>query len=452
MQDAIIIGAGICGLTAANLLNSKGKKVTLLEKGSAAGGPIQTVRENGYLAERGPNSLLLPDPWTESFISTLGLDEELLEASPLAHKRYIVKNGRPVAVPMSPLQAVTTPLFSLKAKLGFLAEPFRKPISAKDAETETVASFVTRRMGPEFLDYAIDPFVSGVYAGDPNKLLLQHAFPLMRGLERDGNSIIRGALKLKKQRKAEGTSYKKRSISFKAGLEVLPQRLAATLEDSLQLNSEVTSIKRNDDTWTIHWTKEGKIQQSQSKNLIITLPSHAIKQLPWSGDITTELSATPDLQYPAVHSLSLGFKQEQIQHALDGFGMLVPSKEANTILGALFCSSLYSDRAPDGHCLITVMIGGIRRPDLADKSQDELTQIALENLQSLIGLKGTPTWSSLSSWPRAIPQYTADFGPWKSTLQQLESKNQGLHFGGHAVDGIAMGACIQSGRRLSTLI
>ena len=452
MQDAIILGGGITGLTAGYLLQQKGLDITVIEKSSQAGGPIQSARQDGYLVELGPNSLLLPDPWVESFIDELGLNDQLLETHPSASKRYIIKKGRPVAVPASPLQAITTSLFSFKAKFGFLAEPFRKQISDQEGAKETVASFVSRRMGPEFLDYAIDPFVSGVYAGDPSNLILEYAFPLMRGFERDGGSIIRGAFKYKKRRKAEGTAYKKRSISFRDGLDTLPKTIARKLGNRLWLDTEAVAINESDGGWQVTWKRDGENFEGFAKQLIVCLPADAIKNLAWSGQIAELLHATPDLDYPAVHSLALGFRTDQIRHPLDGFGMLAPSVENRNILGALFSSSLYEQRAPSDHCLLTVMIGGIRRPDLADKKQDELTSLALEELGELIGLKGDPTFAHLSSWPRAIPQYSADFGPWSKTLRNLEADLSGLHFGGHAIDGIAMGACLMSGKKLAGVV
>ena len=174
MQDAIIIGGGISGLTAGYLLQQRGLDISVIEKGSAPGGPIQSERQEGFLFEKGPNALLLPDHWVEQFIDELGLSSQLQESSPNAAKRFIVRKNRPVAVPGSLLQAITTSLFSLKAKLGFLAEPFRKQISDQAAKSESVARFVERRIGPEFLDYAINPFVSGVYAGNPEELILEH--------------------------------------------------------------------------------------------------------------------------------------------------------------------------------------------------------------------------------------------------------------------------------------
>ncbi len=452
MQDAIILGGGISGLTAAYLLQQQGLDISVIEKGATEGGPISSFSEEGYLVERGPNSLLLPNPWVESLIEELGLKSQLQETNPIAHKRYIVKKGRPVAVPSSPLQAITTPLFSLKGKLGFLLEPFRKRISDRAGKSETVANFVQRRMGKDFLDYAIDPFVSGVYAGDPHRLILEHAFPLMRGFERDGGSIIGGAIKHKKKQKREGTAYKKRSISFKDGLGALPKTIARKLGNRLWLNSEVVAVNQVDGAWQVTWKRDGENFEGFAKKLIVCLPSHAIKRIAWSQQIAETIKTSPNLEYPPVHSLAIGFRREQISHALDGFGILVPSVESPTILGALFSSSLYEGRAPKDHCLLTVMIGGIRHPELAALQPEKLLQIALRDLRSLVGLEGDPSFYHCTSWPKAIPQYTRDFGPWHETLKGLEEQCPGLYFGGNSKDGIAMGASILSGKRIADLI
>lgn len=466
MQDAIILGGGISGLTAAYLLQQQGLDISVIEKGNAPGGPISSFQEKGFLVERGPNSLLLPNPWVESFIQELGLQDQLQETSPAAEKRYVVKNGRPIAVPASPLQAIFTPLFSLPGKLGFLLEPFRKKISDRAAAHETVASFVQRRMGKDFLDYAIDPFVSGVYAGDPHRLILQHAFPLMHGFERDGGSIIGGAIKHKRKQKREGTAYKKRSVSFKEGLGILPSTLARKLGNRLWLDSEVVAVNRIDDAWQVTWKQYDGVPRSEAttlgrasasptnfegsaKNLIVCLPSHAIKRIDWSENLAAPIRSAPTLEYPAVHSLALGLKREQISHALDGFGMLVPRKEPTRILGALFSSSLYPGRAPEEHCLLTVMIGGVRHPELANYAPDRLLELALADLRPLIGLEGDPCFYRCTSWPKAIPQYTSNFEPWRNTLQDLEVEFPGLFFGGNCRDGIAMGASILSGKRLA---
>lgn len=449
MHDAIILGGGISGLTAGYLLQRDGFDVAVIEKAERPGGPISSIRKDGYLHERGPNSLLLPDPWVEQWLRELGLENQLQETAPAASNRYIAKNGRLVPVPASPLNAITTPLFSLKGKLGFLAEPFRSRISDHAGSKETVASFVTRRMGKDFLDYAIDPFVSGVYAGDPNQLILAYAFPLMRSFEREGGSIIRGALRYKKKRKREGTAFKKRSISFRDGLGILPETIARKLGNRLWLRSTVETVERLGDLWRISWSQGGERFSAESKRLLVCLPSYAIKSLSWSSPLAEAIRAAPDLAYPPVHSLALGFKCSQISHPLDGFGVLVPSKEPLTILGALFSSSLFPGRAPEDHALLTVMIGGVRHPELADANQDALTAIAMQDLKPLLGITGEPEVVNCVTWAKAIPQYTAEFGAWRDALRRLESDHQGLHFGGNSVDGIAMGSSILSGKRLA---
>jgi len=449
MHDAIIIGGGITGLTAGYLLQKKGLDVAIIERNLRPGGPIQSVEHDGYLIEKGPNSLLLPNQWAEEFLHEIGLGSEMQETSPLAKRRYIVREGRPVAVPGSIIQAVTTRLFSLKAKLGFLGEPFRKRHRSIDEDTESVAQFVKRRMGQEFLDYAINPFVRGVYAGDPDELVLKHAFPLMLELEREGGSLTRGALKRKKAAKERGDRFKKRSINFKQGLATLPKTLARKLGNRLWLGSTVAALNRNDQGWQVTWKQDGENFEGFSKNVIVCLPSHGIKNLVWPQSISERILETPDLVYPTVHCLALGYERSNIDHPLDGFGVLVPSKENSDILGALFNSSMYPNRAPDRECLLTVMLGGRQRPDLADASEEKLASCATSDLGKLLGVRGKPNFKYLTTWTHAIPQYTGAFGPWKKSIQELESDYPDLHFGGHAIDGISIGASLLSGKRLS---
>jgi len=452
MQDAIIIGGGISGLTTGYLLQQKGMDIAVVEKNSFPGGPIQSSIKDGFLFEKGPNSLLLSDPWIESFIKDLGLENDIVDSNPAAANRYVVRNSRPVTVPRSPLQAITTPLFSLKAKMGFLAEPFRGRITELGEASESVADFIIRRMGREFLDYAIDPFIRGVYAGNPSELILNHAFPLMRELEHEGGSLVRGALKRKRRLKREGKAYTKRSINFENGLDTLPKTIARKLGNRLWLGSEVVAINPVDEGWQVTWKKEGENFEGFSKNLFVCLPSTSIKALNWASPMGEWIAEAPNLPYPAVHSLALGYRRVDIAHPLNGFGVLVPSKEPHRILGALFNSELYPNRAPNGHCLITVMLGGRQSPELKDASDDQLLEIAQEDLGSLLGASGEPVFVNLARWPHAIPQYTEAFGPWKKAIRALEEDLPGLHFGGHAIDGIAMGASIMSGKSLSDRI
>jgi len=449
MQDAIILGGGISGLTAAYLAQRKGLDISVIEKNAHAGGPISSLRSEGYLLERGPNSLLLPDPWVEEFIEELGLKSQLQETSALAKKRYIVKGGKPRAVPSNPAQAISSPLLSLRGKLSVFGEPFRPKLSSRFAGAETVASFTRRRLGADFLDYAIDPLVSGIYAGDPNLLILDYAFPTMRGLETEGGSLILGAIKRKRRQRREGKAYKKRSVSFQEGLGTLPKTLAKKLGNRLWLESEVVAVNRIEEHWQVSWKRQGESFEGFARNLLVCLPAYATKRIAWSPAVSERLREAPNLSYPAVHSLALGFKRGQIGHPLDGFGMLMPSKEPGEILGALFSSSLFRGRAPEGHALLTVMCGGTRRPDLSLADKNRLLDSALPDLERLLGIQGEPQFSHSSSWHKSIPQYTREFGPWRATLRGLEEAYGNLFFGGNSIDGVAMGAAILSGRKLA---
>ena len=452
MQDAIVLGGGISGLTTGYLLQQKGLDFSVIEKNSFPGGPIQSVIKDGFLVEKGPNSLLVSDPWIESFISDLGIGNEIVDSNPSAANRYVVRNSRPIPVPRSPLQAITTSLFSLKAKLGFLGEPFRGRITELGEESESVADFAVRRMGSEFLDYAINPFVRGVYAGDPKQLILNHAFPLLRELEHEGGSLVRGAMRRKRRQKREGKAFKKRSINFINGLDTLPKTIARKLGNRLWLGSEVVAINPVQNGWQVTWKKEGENFEGFSRNLFVCLPSRSIKALNWASPISDWIAEVPDLPYPAVYSLALGYKRGDIAHPLDGFGVLVPSEEPHRILGALFNSELYPNRAPEDHCLLTVMLGGSQSPELREASDEELINIAKEDLASLLGASADPAFVYLTRWPHAIPQYTSAFGPWKKAISSLEEDLSGLNFGGHAIDGIALGASIMSGKALSERI
>src|SRR4051812_12163672 len=249
MQPVAIIGAGITGLTAAFYLKKRGIPVTVYEASGRVGGVIQSLRQDGYLAEFGPNTILETSSKITELIHDAGLQSRRLEPDPKAEARYVVRYGRPVAMPNSPVGFLTTNLFTLKAKLGVLREPFVPP--RRDGKEESVAEFVVRRLGQEFLDHAIDALVAGVYAGDPCKLSLQHAFPKLAKIEADYGSLIKGQILGARERKKRGEVAKDRApkFSFDEGLQVLTDTLSSRLDDSLQLGSLVTELSKTSSGW-----------------------------------------------------------------------------------------------------------------------------------------------------------------------------------------------------------
>ena len=432
-KEVAIIGAGITGLTAAFELKQKGINCSVFEASDRVGGCIQTKREEGFLVECGPNSILDTHPNIGKLITRLGLEEKKLPGKPESNNRFIVRNGKPVVLPSSPSSFFRSKAFSAKAKLRLLKEPF---ITSTSNEQESLADFVVRRLGQEFLDYAINPFVSGVYAGDPAKLSTRYAFPKLYELEQEYGSLIKGAIKGAKARKkrAETASKDARMFSFDDGMVVLPNQLAEKLGDAVRLNTPVSGFQSLENG---HW----QINNEEFTDVLLALPAHAMPKLSTPFD----LSIMDEIYYPPVASLSLGFGKNDFSHRLNGFGMLIPKIENRFSLGALFPSSIFADRAPDGRALLTVFIGGSQSPERALMDEDEMLQNVQTDLRDLLGLDAEPIFKHMSIWPKAIPQYVVGYETYLNHMKKIEAQFKGIHFAGHYRDGISVSNSILSG-------
>ncbi|MFN3565107.1 MAG: protoporphyrinogen oxidase, partial [Burkholderiaceae bacterium] len=240
--DAIVVGAGLSGLTTAFRLARQGLRVVVVEAASRPGGAIGSRRREGVLYELGPNSGLDTTPLIGELLADAGLSDERLEASAAASRRYILRDGALVALPTSPGAFLGTRLFSWRAKLALLREPFVAP-APPDAE-ESVADFVRRRLGTEFLDYAIEPFVAGIYAGDPETLSVRAAFPRLAALERKYGSLIRGQILGARERNSRADKAKNAaaSFSFRDGMQTLTDALARALP--VECGVRVAAVRR----------------------------------------------------------------------------------------------------------------------------------------------------------------------------------------------------------------
>jgi oxygen-dependent protoporphyrinogen oxidase len=431
LKKIAILGAGITGLTAAHRLTKQGHAVRLFEQSSRTGGVIGSERIDGWLLEHGPNSLLENEPALTSLLAELKLGDEICPASTTARKRFIVRGGKPVAVLMSPLALLGTTLFSFGAKCRLLGE-----------------AFIADHFGQEIVDYGLNPFVSGVYAGDPTKLSARHAFPALWASEREKGSIIRGIIAAAKARKAAG--QKRGGIfSFQHGLQTLPDALAGALPPGvLQLNAAVESLEPGN-AWTVRYRHAGEQRAETFDRVISTLPAGALATLPIGSDCTAPLASLAEIEFPPVAALFLGYRRDQIAHPLDGFGMLVPAVEQRSVLGVLFSSPLFPERAPSDHVALTVMVGGTRQPELTTVSEDELFARVQTDLAELLGVHGPPVFQRRRTWPRAIPQYTLGYERHLDAMAACEQRFPGLLIGGQCRDGIAVPACIAAGEKLA---
>lgn len=444
IRSVAVIGAGITGLTAAFRLARQGVPVKVYEASGRVGGVIQSLHEDGYLAEFGPNSILETSPKIRSLIDDLGLRDRRLYSSPNAENRYLVRGGRPVCLPASPLKIFGTKLFSAGAKLRLLREPFvgRAP---SDKE-ESVAEFVLRRLGQEWLDYAINPMVGGIYAGDPHRLSVPHAFPRLHAVEQRYGSLILGQILGARERKRRGEVSKQdaKKVSFDRGLQVLPDTLRERLGEAVQLSAPVSRIGRTDAGWTVSVETSSTERPIEHSAVLLTAPAYRLAEIEL-GPVTGEgLAPLGNIHYPPVASVVLGFRREDVQHPLDGFGMLVPEVERFRILGTLFSSSLFPGRAPDGHVTLTTYVGGVRSPQLALQPEEALVRLTVEDLRRLVGVSGEPTFRHCVLYAKAIPQYEVGYGRFKQAMDQLEEHAPGLFLAGHYRHGISLGDSIVS--------
>jgi oxygen-dependent protoporphyrinogen oxidase len=463
-QTAAVIGGGITGLVAAFRLRQSGIATTVFEAAGRAGGVIRTDSEGGWIAECGPNTLLETSPKITALIEepALGIAERRRDAAPAGAKRYILKNGKPVMLPPSAAGFMKTPLFSMGAKLRLMAEPFiaRRP---DDAPEESLADFVRRRIGREFLDYAINPFVAGVYAGDPEKLSVRHAFQKIHALEREYGSLIRGQILGARKRKKRGTVAKDRAkqVSFDAGLQVLTDALAESLGAALRLGAKVDRLSRNaDGKWSVVSGSDGGLSDSFD-HVILALPAHAMANLSiqsaggGGGEnpaAEADMSMFSEIVYPPVAAAVLGFRREDVADPLDGFGTLNPEVEGVNTLGTLFTSTLFPARAPAGHVLLTTYLGGTRQPELAEKPGDDILKLVMDDLESIYGVRGNPEFVHVFTSQKAIPQYEVGYGKYLDFMEKIESAHPGLRIAGHCRDGISLSDSILSGEKVAEAI
>jgi oxygen-dependent protoporphyrinogen oxidase len=427
MKKIGIIGGGISGLTTAFLLKKKGFDVTVFEQADAVGGNIQTIQRDGYTVEQGPNSLLKA-PRLINLVKLLKLENKVIAADESAKKRYILADGKLEA--MGP-KSFFNGYFSLKTIFSLIREPF---VRSKSPENESVAEFVSRRLNAEFLNKAIDPFVSGVYAGDPQNLSMRSAFPKLYEMERDFGSLIMGTFR----RKTEKPDPKfPRTFSFHGGLKTLIDTLAAEIGDGIRLSSPVSEIEESEGG-------KFRVNAQEFDAVVVSTPAFVAAELVKSRDENlAELLGA--VNYPQVAVVVLGYKSEKIKKALDGFGFLIPSGEKRPILGTLFHSAVFPERAPDGFQLLMTFVGGVRAGDkLDEKTDEELKNLVTGQLGEILGASGEPDFFHIKRWKRAIPQYRVVYEEVTKACADFEEQNAGLYFCSNFYRGVSMSDCVKN--------
>ena len=441
-----MLGAGISGLTTAYLLHKKGFDVVVLEKKKEAGGSMESVRENGCLFDRGPNSALETTPLIAQLVEELNLKDQLLYASKEANKRYILRNNNLYPLPMSPLAFIKTKLFSTGAKLRLLAEPFIG--RSEDGYYQSIAEFVERRLGREFLDYAINPFVAGVYAGNPEELSVKSAFPKLYALEEKYGGLIIGTIKSAKERKkrAEQSKQSAKMFSFKDGMQALPNAIAGVLGDRVRYGCEVKEILKNESGYNVVFEHNGDEEIIGCQSVISAVPAYRAAEIfsKWDADLVKHLN---DIYYPPVLVLYMIYNKKDIGHQLDGFGFLIPAKEKKSFLGALWSSIIFSGRTDDDKAAFTLFVGGSRDANLLKTEKERVIKTVRKEFEELMTIKAQPVFISSRYWDKAIPQYNIGYIEHEKYFEQFEQEHPGIILSGNYRGGISVGDCIKNAEK-----
>lgn len=441
--DSVIIGAGVSGLVTAHRLKKMGRDPLIIESGDRAGGVIQSREVEGFLIECGPNSMRGSHEFLD-LVEELNLTGELITADPRA-PAYIYADGRLHAAPMSPPALLKTKLISNAAKLRLLREPFVK--ARREGGEESIASFVRRRLGDEILERMVAPFLSGVYAGDPQQLSVQACFPKLAEFEAEAGGILRGAIRAAKQSR-KGESKPKRSLrpyrlcSFRHGLSALPEALSRAIGDRLLTGARIIAIKSSGG-FEIKVEHRGEIKTIKSLTLVVSTPAYVTAHL--LGAVSPEVaSLVAEIPYVSIASVPLAYRDDQVYCELDGFGFLAPRGERLRILGSIWNSSLFTGRAPEGWVCLTNFIGGATDPEAIKLGDEELISIVHDDLNKTLGISGEPRRLPITRYERAIPQYTLGHAARVERIEAMLRGVPGLWIAGNYLRGISLGDCIKN--------
>lgn len=451
MRKVVIVGAGITGLTTAYWLRRRSVDVTVLEKESFVGGNIQTLKNGGRLFDSGPNSGLETTPLISQLVDELDLKDEFCYADASANKRYILRNEKLHPLPMDPKSFVKSRLFSTKGKLRLLLEPLIG--KSEDGYYQSIANFVRRRLGAEFLDYAINPFISGVFAGDPEQLSVKSAFPKLYRLEEVYGGLVKGMIKGRKERKLRGDKSKQNAemFSFKSGMKVLPEALYKYLQDSVLLDEPVQRIQSENGKWRIDTISEKKTKKYIVDSVLFTIPSFEVSEI--LRDVDGRLSNYLDsIYYPPVIVLNLIFRKQDIGQKLDGFGFLIPEKEKKTFLGAIWGSVIFPNRSNYDEDSFTIFIGGAREPMLMQADIQIRIDEVVADFKKLMNIYSEPISTQYRVWEKAIPQYNIGYIEYENYFEKFEKRFPGIFLGGNYRGGISVGDCIKNSEGLADKI
>lgn len=454
MPRVAIIGGGISGLTLAYRLRQylADVDVQILESEKSVGGKIASIKDQGFLYESGPNGFLDSNPSTLNLSKELGLSEQLAPANEVAaKKRFLLLGGKLRELPSSFLGLLTTDVLSWRAKLSLAFERFqsKKP----NLPDESIYAFAQRRVGTEIAEKLVDPFVTGIFAGDARLVSYRAGFPRLAAMETNYGSISKGlkvARKARQTNTAEGARSSGQLWSFNQGL--------GTLIDALAEKCGKSNIRQFKASNLIHdkekkkWIIEGSKGESELFDIaILSCPafSQALMLKNLDELLADKIASIP---YNSLAVVVMGFRSGDVPIPIEGFGYLTPSSENRPILGVQWCSSIYRGRAPAGTVLLRAMCGGASRPEMVDLDDDSIAKIVYRELQSSMQIQAPPYFLKVVRWKNAIPQYMVNHLEKIKGIEESLSNHPGLYLTGNAYKGISINDCVENAENLAVQI
>ncbi len=443
--DTLIIGGGVSGLACAWWLGSWGIDSIVLERAERTGGLIDTTSRDGYVTDHAASMMLNFDAAVNDFIAASGLLEHKILRRPM-RKRCVIKQGRLIEVPASIHGLMLSGLFSRKARLRLMTELFGP---ARPPRWESAADFIRRRLGPEILELAFDPYLSAVLACDPEKACARATLPRLSALEQKFGSFTAGILLRKLVPGNKGLPQE--AFAFAGGMKTLVEALSQNASSDIRTGQRVTSVEFLNPGWSVGSRNNGVEQRFHARNLVLSTPADVSATLLRSQ--LPELARLLDrIDYAPIALIHLGYDIPAMGQSMQGSGFLAPGNDTSGIRGSLWTSNLIESRAPPGKFLTSNFVGGACQPGVVDKSDEALVALVLAALEKLCGLKASPEMIRINRHLQGLPLYHGRHAELTRAIHAATERHDGLHLAANFLGGISIRDRIIQGKKLAARI
>ena len=455
-----IIGAGITGLSAANRLRELGDslgqaiEVAVLERATRVGGPLETIRRDGFVIETGADSFLTEKPWAAALARRIGLREQLISTRAEYRRTFVVRRGQLMPIPdgfsmLAPTHlgpVFKSPLFSAFGKLRIALEPF-VPTRASKSD-ESLASFVMRRLGRQVLDRVAQPLAGGIYTADPARLSMAATMPRFVDFEHRYGSVIRGLQSAERKRDASGAGLESGARwslfqSFANGAASLPETLADRLGNAIRTGAEVVAMSWHGAGWRLSL---GDGVALDADAVICAAPaSAAARILAQAAPKAAHLIGA--INYATAATVNLTYRAGDFSRTPQGFGFVVPVKERRKIIAGSFSSSKFEGRAPAGSMLLRAFVGGVLQSEMMRLTDDEIVAAVQDEFRALLGVTAQPGIAIVRRWPDSMPQYEVGHLERVDEIERLTAPVPAFALAGAAYRGVGIPDCVHSGEQ-----